>query len=64
MKHLTKRPNKIITTADKGGPVVTMDTKIISNKLKIISNKLISNYLTKTITKLFKQSPLYNRIKW
>ena len=64
MKHLAKRPNKIITTADKGGPVVTMNTKIISNKLKIISNKLISNYLTKTITKLFKQSPLYNRIKW
>ena len=26
MKHLTKRRNIIITTSDKGGAVVTMDT--------------------------------------
>ena len=48
MKHHAKRRDIIITTADKGGTVVTMI-------LKIASKKLIANYPIKIITK-------YNRL--
>ena len=57
MKHLAKRRDIVITITDKGGAVANME-------LKFTSKKLIANYPIKTITKYFKQIPLYNMIKW
>ena len=48
MKHLAKRRDIIITSADNGGAIL----------MKITSKKLIINYSIKTITNYFKQNPL------
>ena len=56
MKTLGKRRDIIIATAEKGAAVVIMDNRH--------EKKLIANYLIKTITKYFKQTQLYNTVKW